>query len=228
MTTPWPRAFSPRWSASSSTGVRSVPRPRRAWRSSNSSRAGTTHAAGTPPWVTSARTTSNAPRRRQRHVRCATLIVRLEASPVLPRAASQREKHTLRGDPIDRSWGRLYVHRLSPTSGLVATAQTRPPKRGKSTNLRATGKLEHIRLGADFFEYAGSAAQMLLKTPNFAKCFSILSATLSAARPVCACNLSRLGRTHFPMGAMMHFSRHKNARGSTDRFTIGPGMDATF
>ena len=77
-----------------------------------------THAAGTPPWVTSAPTTSNAPRRRQRHVRCATLIVRLEASPVLPRAASQKEKHTLRGDPIDRSWGRLYVHRLSPTSGL--------------------------------------------------------------------------------------------------------------
>ena len=59
-TTPWPRASSPRWSASSSTGARSVPRPKRAWRSSNSSKAGTTHAVVIRPWVTSAPTTSNA------------------------------------------------------------------------------------------------------------------------------------------------------------------------
>ena len=95
-TTPWPRACSPRWSASSSTGVRSVPRPKRAWRSSNSSKAGTTHAVVIRPWVTSAPTTSNAPWRRKRHVQCATLIVRLEPSPVLPGAASQRSRHTPR------------------------------------------------------------------------------------------------------------------------------------
>ena len=58
----------------------------------------------------------------------ATLIVRLEPSPVLPGAAS-------RGYPIYiyRIGRRLYVHRLSPTAGLVATAQTRPLKRGKSS-----------------------------------------------------------------------------------------------
>ncbi len=63
----------------------------------------------------------------------ATLIVRLEPSPVLPGAASQRSRHTPRGHPIYRIGRRLYVHRLSPTAGLVATAQTRPLKRGKSS-----------------------------------------------------------------------------------------------
>ncbi len=126
--------FSPRWSANSSTGSRSVLRPRRAWRSSNSSRAGTTRAAGTPPWTTSARTTSNAPPRRKRRVRCAKLIVRLEASPVLPGAASRWSSNILRGYPIHRSWVRLYVHRLSPTSVLVATAMNCPRNRGNSTD----------------------------------------------------------------------------------------------
>ena len=131
-TTPWPRASLPRWSANSSTGARSVPRPKRAWRSSNSSKAGTTHAVVIRPWVTSAPTTSNGPRRRKRHVQCATLIVRLEPSPVLPGAASQRSRHTPRGHPIYRIGRRLYVHRLSPTSGLGTTALNCPLKRGNS------------------------------------------------------------------------------------------------
>ena len=114
-------------------GARSVPRPKRAWRSSNSSKAGTTHAVVIRPWVTSAPTTSNAPWRRKRHVQCATLIVRLEPSPVLPGAASQRSRHTPRGHPIYRIGRRLYVHRLSPTSGLRTTALNCPLKRGNST-----------------------------------------------------------------------------------------------
>ena len=107
-------------------------RPRRAWRSSNSSKAGTTHAAGTPPWVTSAPTTTNATRRRQRRVQCATFIVRPEGCPVLAGAESQRERYPLQRYPIHRSWGRLYVHRLSPNSGLEVTAINCPLKRGKS------------------------------------------------------------------------------------------------
>ncbi len=143
LTTPWPRAFSPRWSASSSTGVRSVPRPRRAWRSSNSSKAGTTHAAGTPPWVTSAPTTTNATRRRQRRVQCATLIVRLAGAPVLAGAKSRRERHTLRAYPIHRSWVRLYVHRLSPIAGLGTTDLNCPQKRGNSTTARQRAHFPH-------------------------------------------------------------------------------------
>ena len=72
------------------------------------------------------------PRRGERYVRCATLLARFEAPPVLAGAARRRERHTLRGCPIDRSWGRLYVHRLSPTSGLGATAKNCPRKRGNS------------------------------------------------------------------------------------------------
>ncbi len=132
-TTPWPRASLPRWSASSSTDARSVPRPKRAWRSSNSSKAGTTRAVVIRPWVTSAPTTTSGPRRRKRHVQCATLIVRLEPSPVLPGAASQRSRHTPRGHPIYRIGRRLYVHRLSPTSGLGTTALNCPLKRGNSS-----------------------------------------------------------------------------------------------
>ena len=62
----------------------------------------------------------------------------IEASPKRLRevecsaSAIRRKRHTLRGDPIDRSWGRRYVHRLSPTSGLVATATNCPPNRGNS------------------------------------------------------------------------------------------------
>ena len=109
-TTPWPRASLPRWSASSSTGARSVPRPKRAWRSSNSSKAGTTHAVVIQPWVTSAPTTTNGRRRRLcRGRRRATLIVRLEPAPVLPGTASQRSRHTPRGSTGCRppqGWGR--------------------------------------------------------------------------------------------------------------------------
>ena len=130
------KSFFAPWSASSSTGAPFRPRPRRAWRSSNSSKAGTTHAVVIRPWVTSAPTTSNAPRRRKRHVQCATLIVRLEPSPVLPGAASQRSRHTPRGHPIYRIGRRLYVHRLSPTSGRGTTALNCPLKRGKSNALQ--------------------------------------------------------------------------------------------
>ena len=42
-------------------------------------------------------------------------------------AARGRERHTLRGDPIYRSWVKLYVHRLSPTAGRVAAAINCPP-----------------------------------------------------------------------------------------------------
>ena len=89
------------------------------------------------PWVTSAPTTSSGPRRRKRHVQCATLIVRLEPSPVLPGAASQRSRHTPRGHPIYRIGRRLYVHRLSPTSGLGTTALNCPLKRGNSNRSSA-------------------------------------------------------------------------------------------
>ncbi len=82
---------------------------------------------------TSAPTTSSGPRRRKRHVRCVTLIVRLEPSPVLPGAASQRARHTPRGHPIYRIGRILYVHRLSPTAGRGTTALNCPLKRGKST-----------------------------------------------------------------------------------------------
>ena len=105
MTTPWPRASSPRWSASSSTGVRSVPRPRRAWRSSNSWKAGTTHAVATPPWATSAPTTSNAPRRGKRYVRCATLIVTVRGVPGACWSGEAKGQDIPSGGyPIDRSW----------------------------------------------------------------------------------------------------------------------------
>ena len=145
-TTPWPRASLPRWSANSSTGARSVPRPKRAWRSSNSSKAGTTHAVVIRPWVTSAPTTTSGPRRRKRHVQCATLIVRLEPSPVLPGAASQRSRHTPRGHPIYRIGRRLYVHRLSPTSGLGTTALNCPLKRGNSSRRRKGPQPRGIRI----------------------------------------------------------------------------------
>ena len=46
------RAFSPRWSASSSLATVSAPGPRRAWRCSGSSRASTTRIVGTPPSTT--------------------------------------------------------------------------------------------------------------------------------------------------------------------------------
>ena len=58
---------------------------------------------------------------------------RLEPSPVLPGAASQRSRHTPRGHPIYRIGKRLYVHRLSPTSGLGTTALNCPLKRGNSS-----------------------------------------------------------------------------------------------
>ena len=53
------------------------------------------------------------------------------------------------GDPIDRSWVRLYVHRLSPTSGLGTTAINCPRKRGKSTALspRPCGSTAVLREG---------------------------------------------------------------------------------
>ena len=106
---------------------------RHAWRSSNSSRASTTPDTGTPPWATSAPTTSNGQRRRLCRGRRANFIVRLEPSPVLPGAASQRSRHTPRGHPIYRIGRRLYVHRLSPTSGLGTTALNCPLKRGNSS-----------------------------------------------------------------------------------------------
>ena len=107
---------------------------RHAWRSSNSSRASTTPDTGTPPWATSAPTTSNGQRRRLCRGRRANFIVRLEPSPVLPGAASQRSRHTPRGHPIPRVWRRLYVHRLSPTSRRGTTALNCPLKRGNSTS----------------------------------------------------------------------------------------------
>ena len=67
-------------------------------------------------------------------MQCATLIVRLEPSPVLPGAASQRSRHTPRGHPIYRIGRRLYVHRLSPTSGLGTTALNCPLKLGNSSS----------------------------------------------------------------------------------------------
>ena len=73
--------------------------------------------------------------------RCATLIVRIEASPVLPGAASRWSINTLRGYPIYRIGRRLYVHRLSSTSGLVATAINCPRNWGNST-LRPTPCLD--------------------------------------------------------------------------------------
>ena len=114
------------------------------------------HAAVTPPWMTSARTTSNAPWRRQGRVRRATVLDRFEGSPVLAGAASQRERHPLRGYPIDRSWGSLYVHRLSSTSVLGATVMNCPRKRGDPTkgpvwpphriSLRVTARLPRLPL----------------------------------------------------------------------------------
>ena len=95
--TPWPRASSPRWRASSSTGARFRPGPKRAWRSSNSWKAGTTHAVVIPPGAPSVPTTSNAPGQRQRPVGRATVLDRLEGSPVLAGAASRTTRTTLRG-----------------------------------------------------------------------------------------------------------------------------------
>ena len=54
-TMPCPSHFSRRSSVSSSTAIGSRPRPRRGWRFSGSSRAGTTRGGGTPPWATSHR-----------------------------------------------------------------------------------------------------------------------------------------------------------------------------
>ncbi len=54
---------------------------------------------------------------------------------MLPGAASQRSRRTPRGHPIYRIGGRLYVHRLSPTSGLGTTALNCPLKRGNSNQV---------------------------------------------------------------------------------------------
>ena len=87
-------------------------------------------------------------RRRQRRVPWETVISTTEPTSVLPGAASQRERNTLRGDPIHRIGRRLYFHRRSPTSGLVATALTRPPNRGNSipggAGLSASSRASHI------------------------------------------------------------------------------------
>ena len=80
----------------------------------------------------SAPTTSSAPRRRSPRDPGGTVIATTEPTSRLSGSASRRSRTILRGYRFPRSWRILYLHRLPPTSVLVAKALNRPPDWGSS------------------------------------------------------------------------------------------------
>ena len=108
-------------------------RPKHAWQSSNSWKAGTTPDAATPLWATSAPTTSNVSLRWPPHVlQGRPAITTEQPDSALSRSTNWRSTTALHDSLTHRSWVRFHDHRRSLTSGLVTKAQTRPRKRGNS------------------------------------------------------------------------------------------------
>ena len=129
------RASSPRSNASSSTGVRLNLRPKRAWRSSSSSRLGTTENAVTQPWATSAPRSLNGPRRSAPHVQRRPPINTTEPpDSALCGSTTWRFTTAFKSCLTRRLWVRLYHQRRSLTSRLVTKAPMCPRDRGNSTS----------------------------------------------------------------------------------------------